>query len=144
MVNQKRGLTDSVSYPTMEIPGRPTTYWKSGAKENHQLNPGIDTVLKIDSNFFHFRLLYTFLFFVCSFQSLKIIWDIKFLQFIFSHNCERFFLYVILFRKHSSDAAHKSVYDKASQPLYLYLARLWHCIHVLRHMHMYNNLYPAL
>ena len=40
MMNQKRGLTDSVSCPTMEIPERQITYWKSGAKEEHQLNPG--------------------------------------------------------------------------------------------------------
>ena len=33
-MNQKRGLIDSVSSPTMEIPGT-----NSGAKEKHQLNP---------------------------------------------------------------------------------------------------------
>ena len=39
MVNQKRGLTDSVSWPPMEILWRRITYWKSGAKDTHQLNP---------------------------------------------------------------------------------------------------------
>ena len=39
MRSQKRGLTDSVSCPTMEIPGRPITI-NSGAKEKHQLNRG--------------------------------------------------------------------------------------------------------
>ena len=33
-INQNRGLTDSLSYPTIEIPGCPITYWKSRAKEN--------------------------------------------------------------------------------------------------------------
>ena len=38
-MNQKRGLTDLVSCPTMEIHGRRITY-NSGAKEKHQLDPG--------------------------------------------------------------------------------------------------------
>ena len=38
LTNQKPGLTDSVSCPTMEIPGRQIT--NSGAKEKHQLDPG--------------------------------------------------------------------------------------------------------
>ena len=37
LMNQKPGLTDSVSCPTMEIPGRQITY-NSGAKEKHQIS----------------------------------------------------------------------------------------------------------
>ena len=40
MMNQKRGLTASVSYPKMEIPERPITNRKPRAKEIHQLDPG--------------------------------------------------------------------------------------------------------
>ena len=39
LMNQKPGLTDSVSCPTMEIPGR-QKLTNSGAKEKHQLDPG--------------------------------------------------------------------------------------------------------
>ena len=39
LMNQKPGLTDSVSCPTMEIPGR-QILTNSGAKEKHQLDPG--------------------------------------------------------------------------------------------------------
>ena len=39
MVNQKRGLLDSVSCSTTEIPEHRIIYRKSGAKEKHQLNP---------------------------------------------------------------------------------------------------------
>ena len=38
LMNKKPGLTDIVSCPTMEIPGRRIT--NSGAKEKHQLDPG--------------------------------------------------------------------------------------------------------
>ena len=44
MMNQKRGLTDRVSCPTIDIPGRPIT--NSGAREKHQLNPGLSVAIQ--------------------------------------------------------------------------------------------------
>ena len=45
MMNKEQGLTDSLSCPTIEIPGRPTTNWILEAKEKHQLNPGGPTAV---------------------------------------------------------------------------------------------------
>ena len=40
MMNQKRGLTDKISFLAMESRGQQTALLKCGAKEKYQLNPG--------------------------------------------------------------------------------------------------------
>ena len=39
MVIHKRGLTDTISYPTMEIPGRQTTSLKIWSKKKTTVEP---------------------------------------------------------------------------------------------------------